>query len=182
MRRVLGIFACLALLLAAQGCGTIYQTAVDERSVGAQADDVQIKATIFKRFVDDPLVKAAGISTYSYYGDVYLIGEYGSREEINRAIRIAKGVQGVRTVTDWLLPKRVNDTCGMTDNLGILAEVKKRLIKDEDIWSTNVEVQVVQCHVVLLGLVGSKREVDAAVAHARSVPDTRGVTSFLKSR
>jgi hyperosmotically inducible protein len=180
MRRAFVLLAWLALLVSPQGCGTIYKTAVDERSVGSQARDVEIEATVFKRFVDDPLVKAADISTFSYYGEVYLVGEYESQEQINRAVRIAKGVPGVRAVTTYLLPKRANDTCGMTDNLGLMAEVKKRLIKDTDIWSTNVEVKVVQCHIVLLGLVGSPREVAKAEAHAKAVPGSRGVASFLK--
>jgi len=88
----------------------------------------------------------------------------------------------VREVTTFLLPKKPGDPCGTTDNLEKKALVSKALIADKDIWSTNVNVEVVQCRVVLLGIVGSRAELDKAVAHARAVPGVREVKSFLKVR
>ena len=50
-----------------------------------------------------------------------------------------------------------------------------------DIHSMNIDVNVVQCHVILLGIVGTGSEADKAVALARSVEGVRDVMSFLKS-
>jgi hyperosmotically inducible protein len=80
-----------------------------------------------------------------------------------------------------LLPKKKDDLCGTDENFGIKAKVKLKLIKDKDIWSTNIDVKSIQCIVVLYGLVGSKNEIEKAIAHAKSVEGVRGVKSFLKS-
>jgi hyperosmotically inducible protein len=55
----------------------------------------------------------------------------------------------------------------------------KQLIADEDISSTNFEVKSLQCHIVLLGLVGSNIQIREAIAHANSVEGIRSVKSFL---
>ena len=44
--------------------------------VGTIADDTAIKAKIFKKFVDDDVIKALDITITSYKGEVYLVGEY----------------------------------------------------------------------------------------------------------
>jgi hyperosmotically inducible protein len=63
----------------------------------------------------------------------------------------------------------------------ITSQVKTKLIGDKEIWSTNVDVKTVQCNVVLLGVVGSKKEIDKAIAHTKSVKGVRGIKSFLRS-
>ena len=153
---------------------------MDERSVGTWADDEVIEATILKDFVKDDTVKALDVSTYSYEGRVYLVGEYETSAQKSRAVAIAKGVKGVKSVTPYLLAKPDSDFCGTTDNLAILAKVKTALIKAEDVHSTNVDVEVVQCRVVLLGIVASRTEAERAAAVARGVEGTRGVTSYLR--
>jgi hyperosmotically inducible protein len=153
---------------------------VDERSVGQQAADKSIEAAVFKGFVDDKIVKARDISTFCFNGDVFLVGEYESAAQKSRAEQIARGVEGVRSVTSYLLPKKDDPACGMTENTGLILKVKKELVADTDISSTNVEMKAVQCRVVLLGLVGSAAQAAKAEGHARSVAGVRSVTSYLK--
>lgn len=174
---VLLLFALNAL----SGC-TIYKTAVDERSMGTIVQDETISAKLQVKFLEDKTVSYLNISPLSYEGHVYLVGEYSSTAERDRAMALAQAEDGVREVTAFLLPRKIGDTCGTTDNLERKASVKKRLIEDKDIWSTNVNVEVVQCRVVLLGIVGSQAELDRAVAHARAVPGVREVKSYLKVR
>ena len=180
MKKMIHISACFIILLTVSGC-TVYKAAVDERPVSAIADDTIIKGKIIKKFLEDDKIKTLDISTGCYRGHVYLIGQYDAPIQKDRAIEIAKSVDGVKQVTTYLLPKKKNDYCGLEDNLEIEGKVKAELIKDKNIWSTNINVKSVQCHVVLYGLVGSKAEINKAIAHAKSVGDTRGVTSFLES-
>ena len=98
----------------------------------------------------------------------------------NRAIKIAKNVEGVKGVTTYLLKKKDNDPCGVTDNIAIKARIKTKLIKDEDIWSTNVDTVVVQCNVIFVGIVGSEKEIKKIIAHAESTGGIRSIKSFLK--
>ncbi|WP_319760474.1 BON domain-containing protein [Maridesulfovibrio sp.] len=162
------------------GCGTIYKAAMDERSLGQQTADASISASIMKAYLDDDDVSVLGIEPYTFSGNVFLVGEYENSTQRNKAVSIAQNVEGVTDVTTYFLPKKDDPSCGTSDNLGILANVKKDLIGDSDIWSTNVEVKVVQCRVVLLGLVGSSDEVSKSIAHAEAVDGVRSVKSYLR--
>jgi hyperosmotically inducible protein len=84
-------------------------------------------------------------------------------------------------VTDYFLPKKKDETCGTTANLELLAKVKKDLIGDGDISSTQIEVKALQCNIILLGLVASANEINKATAHAKAVEGVRSVKSFLKN-
>lgn len=181
MKNYLVMISCLVLLAMVSACTIIYTTVVDERNVKTIASDTKIKVKILKTFIDDDTIKALDISTACYYGHVYLVGEYETKKQIKRAIEIAKKTEGVKTVTTYLLPKKKGGPCGAKDNLTITAKVKGKLIKDKDIWSTNIDVKTVQCNVVLYGIVGSKEEIRKAIAHAKSVEGVRSVKSFLKS-
>ena len=181
MRLHIGVFmgfACMIFFLS--GCGTIYKVARDERSVDTQYRDEQITMAIRQKFVDDKIVDYIDVSTYCYQGNVYLVGEYEKPDQKNRAIKLAKEVQGVKSVTAHFLPKEKSEFCGSTDSLSLGAVVKAKLIGDKDIESTNIEVKTVQCHVILLGLVDEAKEIKKAVAHAKSVEGVRSVTSYLK--
>jgi len=180
MKNYFAAILCLALLVIGSGCTTFYGAAVDERNVRTVAGDTKIKATILQKFIEDDVVKTFDIDIACYYGHVYLIGEYDAEKQKNRAVEIAGDVEGVKDVTTHLLKKKKGDPCGTTDNLAIKAKVKPKLIKDGDIWSTNVEVAVVQCNVVFAGLVGSNKEIEKIIAHAKSVGGVRNVKSFLK--
>jgi hyperosmotically inducible periplasmic protein len=169
------------LLLVIVGCGTLYGVAVEERKTGTIAADAKIAAAIQKGFLEDSDVKALDISAYCYNGNVYLVGEYDRAPQKERAITIAEGIEGVRSVHTYILLKKKSDKCGTSDNLAIRGKVDAKLVADKDIWSTNIDIKVVQCNVVLLGIVKTGREITKATAHAKSVEGVRSVTSYLNS-
>jgi len=182
MHRFLPIFLLLAALAfgaMAPGCA-VYDVAVEERNAGDWADDKTISFVIEKDFLADDDVKYLDFDAYSYEGHVYIIGEYESRSQVDQAVKIAKAVEGVRAVTTYVLPKRAHDYCGTTDSLEIYTKLKEKLISDKNIWSTNIEFEVLQCNVVMVGLLGSSGEISRAIGHAKSVPGVRNVKSFLK--
>jgi hyperosmotically inducible protein len=162
------------------GCTTIYKSAVDERSIGEQYDDEKITMAIRKKFSDDEKIKYFDISTYVYNGHVYLVGDYDSVDQKNQAVKLAGEVEGVKSVTDYFLPKKKDDTCGTTANLKLSTNVKIKLIGDKDISSTQIEVKALQCNIILLGLVGSDNYIKKAIASAKAVEGVRSVKSFLK--
>ncbi len=174
------IYIVLILVILMTGCTTIYKSAVDERSVGEQYDDEKITMAIRNKFSDDEKIKYFDISTYVYNGHVFLVGEYETADQKNQAVNLARQVEGVKSVTDYFLPKKKDETCGTTANLELLAKVKKDLIGDGDISSTQIEVKALQCNIILLGLVASADEISKATAHAKAVEGVRSVKSFLK--
>ncbi|WFS63033.1 BON domain-containing protein [Pseudodesulfovibrio thermohalotolerans] len=176
---LLTLLMLLAVGLFANGCA-VYDVAVEERNVSEYANDEKIAFLIEKEFLADDLVKYMDFDASSYEGLVYIVGEYESRAQVDRAIEIAKSVDGVRSVTTYLLPKRAGDSCGTTDNLEIYAKVKNLLVQDKNIWSTNVEIKTLQCNVILLGIVGSTAEREKIIDYAKSVPGVRSVKSYLR--
>lgn len=177
MKKTVLFCLCLFMFAQLQGCA-VYKASVDERSVGTVVDDTVISTDIRSKILKDDMLSILDISTSTFEGHVYLVGEYEYVEQKERAIQIAKNVKGVHTVTAFMM-KKVADTCGITDTLSIRGQIEAKLIGDKTIWSTNVLVRTVQCHVVLLGVVGSYEEVQKSIAHARSVPTVRSVTSYL---
>lgn len=157
-----------------------YKIAVDERNITTQINDKTINAEILAKFIDDETIKALDISADSYEGNVYLVGEYESEEQTKKAEDIVRGVEGVKSVTKYLIPKKELKDCGTSENVKLMAKARAKLIDDEDIQSTNIDIKSVQCNVVLLGIVGTKEVVDKSIAHAKSIEGVKGVKSFLK--
>lgn len=192
MKNIIKIITFFIFPLFSYGCSSvlttvaeqIYITVVDPRDVKTILKDTKIKLTIINKFHDDEVISALNtldLSIECYGGHVYLIGEYDNPIQKARAIKIAKSIEGVKGVKTFLLPKNKNDICGIDENLIIMGRVKARLIGDKDIWSRNIDVKSVQCHVVLYGVVTSKHKIKKAVEHAKSVEGVRAVKSLLES-
>lgn len=180
LKHLLLLLLSATLLFSATGCTTAYKAAVDERSIGTQTDDEIMTAEIKADFLQDELIKYMDFDAAVYDGHAYVLGEYESQQQVARSVQIARAVDGVRAVTTYMLPKKDDELCGTTDNLLLYGKIKKELIADEDVKSTNVNTKVIQCNVVLLGVVGSQAEADRAVNHAKGVDGVRSVKSFLR--
>lgn len=165
------------------GCstsGVIYDLAADERSATAIVSDNVIKTAIQGSLLEDREMKILDISVYCYNGFVYLIGEYDRDVQKEKAVRIARSTKGVKHVEARLFPKKHNDACTLKENLIIKGKMEALLLADEDIW-TPIDVNVVQCTIILLGIMETREELNKAVMNARSLEGTRGVISYLKS-
>ena len=173
-----GVFFFILFLFV--GC-SVYDTVIRERNAETYARDEVQEAKIKAKFIEDPSVKAMDVSTYFYGGHAYLVGEFDSPYQRDRAVMLAGSVSGVKSVTTYLLPKTKDERCRPADNMRINSEVKARIIRDNGIRSTNVDLKSVQCNVVLVGVVGSQREIGKAVDHAFSISGVRGVKCFLIS-
>lgn len=177
---IIGVLTVAAAVV--PGCITIYKTAVDVRDAETIAADTKIKLKILDRFVDDEKIKTLDIFTACYEGDVYLVGQYEDPAQKTRAVKIANGVEGVKSVTTHMLPKKEDPECTTKVNLKITANLKSKLLKDQSIHGTNIDVKTIQCNVVLVGLVHNKGEADKAVEHAKTVENVRKITSYIKYR
>lgn len=180
MVRMIFLVAMLLTLPALTGCDTMYKAAVDERDVGTFVDDGRIESTVRARLVQDSLVKLRDISVNSYRGQVYLVGEFESDAQKMRAVKLTQGVSGVGRVTVVPFQKRDDPTCGTQEELALYAKIKSALVQDSNVWSTQVDIKVVQCNVVMLGLVNSQREVSTIMAHVNSVEGVRTVQNYIR--
>ncbi|MHC1699875.1 MAG: BON domain-containing protein [Humidesulfovibrio sp.] len=180
MQRLIPCLFCALALFCLGGCGTIYKASVDERDVSTFVDDGRIESSVRARIINDPVVKLRDMSVNSYLGTVYLVGEFDADQQKMRAVRLAREVDGVRRVTVVPFQKRQDPACGTAEDLSLYAKIKARLVEDQDIWSTQVDVKVVQCNAVILGLVKSQRDANQIVAHANAVPGVRTVQNYIR--
>ncbi len=162
------------------GC-TVYDTVIRDSNAATHARDEVKESKIKAKFIEDPSVKAMDVSIYVYGWQAYLVGEYEWPQQRDNAVMLAGSVSGVKSVTAYLLPRTKDGRCAPSDNARINAEVKSKILRDGNIWSTSVEVKSVQCNVVLLGVVGSQKQIGRAVDHAFSISGVRQVKSFLIS-
>ncbi|MDQ7835414.1 MAG: BON domain-containing protein [Humidesulfovibrio sp.] len=180
MRRLILCLFCALAVSSLSGCGTIYKASVDERDVGTFVDDGRIESSVRARIINDSIVKLRDISVNSFLGTVYLVGEFDADQQKMRAVRLAREVDGVRRVTVVPFQKRDDPTCGTTDDLALYAKVKARLVEDQDIWSTQVDIKMVQCNAVVLGLVKSQRDANQIIAHVNAVEGVRTVQNYIR--
>ena len=158
-----------------------YEISREERTPMALALDKSIVLNLTDKFAQDNAINLLDVSPYSYNGRVYLIGEYETDEEWTRAIEITAREEGVRSITTYILIKREPPTCGLLDNFMLYANVRAKLIRDEEVRSTNIDIKALQCQVILMGIVASSDEIDRAVTHARGAEGVVRVQSFLEA-
>ena len=69
-----------------------------QEGTGEYVDDTVITSKVKAAIFDDPSLKSAEINVETFKGVVQLSGFVNSREDINQAAQVARGVQGVVSV------------------------------------------------------------------------------------
>jgi len=92
-------WVALVLVLVVAGSGATVASA-QSRSVGQVIDDTAITAEVKAKLVADTLSNLTKIGVNTRNGVVTLSGEVNSPETKVRAVQLASGVKGVRTVVD----------------------------------------------------------------------------------
>jgi osmotically-inducible protein OsmY len=88
-----------ALLMAFALLGACASTAHTE-GTGEYIDDTVITAKVKAEIFNDPSLKSSEINVETFKGRVQLSGFVNSREDINRAVALARGVSGVKSVSN----------------------------------------------------------------------------------
>jgi len=69
-----------------------------QEGTGEYVDDTVLTAKVKAEIFNEPSLKSAEINVETFKGVVQLSGFVNSREDINKAVRVARGVQGVVSV------------------------------------------------------------------------------------
>jgi hyperosmotically inducible periplasmic protein len=160
------------------GC-TVYDAARDERSIGTFIDDKAIAGKIKYTLLRDDTVKGLDIAVYVYDRKVFLVGVVEKSAQKSEAVKIAKNTKWVDSVTTYLLNKSDSSIGKSVDDTAITTKIKARMINDMAMKATQVKVRTIFGHVVLLGVVGSRLDMDKAIKYAKGVENVREVKSFI---
>jgi osmotically-inducible protein OsmY len=90
-----------AILLSIVLIAPLFLTACG-KTVGETIDDATITTRVKTAFINDPLVGALRIDVDTFKGVVTLSGRVKSKEEEQKAIQIARSIQGVSDVKSTL--------------------------------------------------------------------------------
>jgi len=101
MRNVsfVGLFLFVFILA---GCASTRTT----ESAGEYVDDSVITSRVKTRLIQDQALKAFDIGVETFRGDVLLSGFVDSKDQIDRAVSVAKKVPGVKSVRNSLVVKQ----------------------------------------------------------------------------
>ncbi len=76
-----------------------------KESPGEYVDDAAITAKVKAAVLKEPSLKSAEVNVETYKGTVQLSGFVRSRADINKAVEVAKGVAGVKSVKNDMIVK-----------------------------------------------------------------------------
>jgi osmotically-inducible protein OsmY len=92
--RRFGILVLTIVLASAWGCGSTAKT----EGTGEYVDDSVITAKVKTAIFNDSTLKVNEINVETFKGVVQLSGFVNSQADINKAVQVARGVAGVKSV------------------------------------------------------------------------------------
>jgi osmotically-inducible protein OsmY len=175
----------LPLILALAGCAPYvlavretYEVATDPRSVLTQATDTQAEVQIKAALLASPVNGTSGIDVYCRQGVVVLVGVVPPGSQAGQAaVAIARQTPGVKRVETYFVPSRPS----WESDIAIKERIRASLIADPALVSGRVDIAVFAGHVVLVGVVDSRANVQKFISDARSVPGVVDVTSYIQT-
>jgi osmotically-inducible protein OsmY len=170
---------CPRRLLPLCACGQRdYEVATDPRSLVTQATDTEVEVQIKAALLASPVSGTSGIDVYCRQGVVVLAGMVPSGSQAGRAaVDIARQTPNVKRVETYFVSRRPS----WEDDVVIKERIRAVLIADPDLVSGRVDVAVYAGHVVLVGVVPSRANVQKFISDARSVSGVVSVTSFIQT-
>lgn len=151
------------------------------KKVDGYMDDSGITAKVKSALVDAKDIKSNDISVNTSKGVVTLNGFVSSQDQAERAVTLAKGVEGVKSVSDKLHVKDSTKSSvkGYASDTAITSEVKAKLLADDLVPSRNVKVETQNGLVQLSGTVKTKAQSDRAESVASAIEGVKSVKNDL---
>jgi len=94
-KRISAFFAAIAMMVML-GCASTTK----HEGTGEYVDDTVITSKVKAAILEEPGLKSAEINVETFKGVVQLSGFVSSRTSINKAVELARGVRGVKSVKD----------------------------------------------------------------------------------
>lgn len=150
-------------------------------TMGTDIDDSTITTKVKAALLADADVKGLDIKVETRKGEVYLSGFVDNQAQMDRAVTVAKGVEGVKNVDNKMTLKTTETTVGEKIDDGIIStKVKAALAGDEGIKnSTDIIVETRDGEVQLSGFANDQAQMDRAVEVARGVEGVKNVINKM---
>jgi len=182
--RVLLLLLCAALNTACVsgiilGGAAATTAAFDERPVGQHFDDVSVATEIDARLIAEKDMPSRWVSLEVIEGVVILTGYLPSQSHIDRALFIARSVEGVRDIDNQLHIGEPSLKSLFSDSW-ITTQIKSKFLNDELVSGISVHVETVAGRVYLQGVLRSEAQRYRAMELTRSVKGVTAIVDLLR--
>jgi hyperosmotically inducible protein len=178
--RTLGIMLVSAATILVAGCGKSNDQSVMKpatTSVGTDIDDSVVTTRVKAALLGDADVKSFDLKVETRKGVVQLSGFVDNQGQVDRAVTVTRGVEGVKNIENSITLKVGTATIGSAvDDSVITTQVKAALLAEPAVKSADIAVVTRKGAVQLSGYVGTQAQIDEAIAVARKV---NGVASVI---
>lgn len=150
--------------------------------VGGFMDDSSITAKVKAALVDHDTIKSTDISVKTDDKVVTLSGFVESQAQAEEAVKVAKGVEGVASVSDKLHVRdsKTQSMQGYAGDTATTSEIKAKLLADDIVPSRKVKVETTDGVVQLSGTVDSQAQSERAESITKAVDGVKSVKNDLK--
>ncbi|KFC07794.1 osmotically-inducible protein [Trabulsiella guamensis ATCC 49490] len=150
--------------------------------VGNFMDDSAITAKVKAALVDHESIKSTDISVKTEKSVVTLSGFVESQSQAEQAVSVAKGVEGVASVSDKLHVRdsKSQSVKGYAGDAATTSEIKAKLLADDIVPSRKVKVETTDGVVQLSGTVESQAQSERAESIAKAIDGVKSVKNDLK--
>jgi hyperosmotically inducible protein len=173
------ILVLSAICIAAAACSNPFAEAPKasaSTTVGTQIDDTVVTARVKSALLADANIKSLDLKVETRKGAVQLSGFVDNQGQVERAIAVTRGIEGVASVENNIALKDGKATIGNAVDDGIItAKVKSALLDNTGVKSLDIAVVTRKGQVQLSGFVDNQSQIDQAIATASKVD---GVTSI----
>ncbi|SUX69045.1 periplasmic protein [Citrobacter amalonaticus] len=148
--------------------------------VGNFMDDSAITAKVKAALVDHENIKSTDISVKTEQKVVTLSGFVESQAQAEAAVTVAKGVEGVTSVSDKLHVRdsKSDSVKGYAGDTATTSEIKAKLLADDIVPSRKVKVETTDGVVQLSGTVDSQAQIERAESIAKAVDGVKSVKTI----
>ncbi|MCE2517271.1 MAG: BON domain-containing protein [Alphaproteobacteria bacterium] len=182
------VFFALMMSISLTGCvsavvgvGAAAVTAgTTEKGLGTSIADSVIKVKIADDYLKTNADLFSNVTVTVNDGSVLLTGNVNLPEEKIQATQIAWQSRGVIEVINELDVKDTSTVKDIAKDLAAAAQLRAKMIADQDISSINFSVDVVNGTVFLSGIASSEDEANQVVEHARSLRFATDVKNYIR--
>src|SRR6185295_5229287 len=180
-------FVGLALmLLMTTGCGAQYKAMADaaqsELSPMTLAHDDRYKIRLHEALVQEQGFSGLTLSVHVFMERAYIVGHVDNREQAAAVLQTARKVSGLRSVEGYLPVKESasnSNPASTTSSVPLKPQVMAALALAPEVVKSRVNVEVLDNHVILLGVVSGNEERQSAERAAAGVEGVKDVTNWL---
>lgn len=182
------IASAALILLASTGCGgakykAMVEAAQSELSPRAIAHDDVHKLHMHEALVAEQGFSGLTLSPYVFMERGYVVGHVDSKEQGEAVLNTARHVSGLRSVEGYLPVKEASPDDNAVSNkaadVSLKAQIQAALALAPGVVKSRVHVEVLEGHVVLLGVVSGDEERRNAESAAAGVEGVKNVMNWL---